>query len=500
MLAHSAFLTLALCGAGETALLDFRADWCGPCRQMDPVVERLAAAGWPVKRVDIDAYPDLAARYQVQAVPCFVLVVGGREVERLEGVRSQAELLGMFRRAGLDRPAAAAARGTRRPPPRAGSAESGNALPAAAVSRGQSPDSSQPPSTAAIGQPAAAHADLKRPTRTRPHRRLIERLLAATVRLRIDDGDGRSVGTGTIIDARSGEALVLTCGHLFRTSRGKGGVRIDTFGPGAASGLRGRLLHYDLERDLALVTFRPVGRVTTARLAPADYQLRVGDAVVNIGCDHGDDPTAISSTITSIDKFLGPPNVQVAGQPVQGRSGGGLFTADGLVIGVCNAADPADDEGLYAALRSIHDQLDELGLLEMIAGGRGTEAPPHLPAQMPQAAPPARSTVVPTSDEKEEPSVASAGRSGRLPGETPDLGQPERTADSERAPGPHVATGAGLSAEERAVLEELGRRADTAEVICIVRPRGGGRSEIIVLEEASAAFFEKLAAASAGDP
>src|SRR5207248_11561214 len=49
-------------------------------------------------------------------------------------------------------------------------------------------------------------------------------------------------------------------------------------------------------------------------------------------------------------------NVQVAGQPVVGRSGGGLFSADGMVIGVCNAAEPVDREGLFAALGSIQDR------------------------------------------------------------------------------------------------------------------------------------------------
>ena len=47
------------------------------------------------------------------------------------------------------------------------------------------------------------------------------------MRLRIDDADGHSVGSGTIIDTRSGEALVLTCGHIFRDSQGKGKITID---------------------------------------------------------------------------------------------------------------------------------------------------------------------------------------------------------------------------------------------------------------------------------
>lgn len=500
MFAPSALLTLALCGAGETVLLDFRADWCGPCRQMDPIVERLAAGGWPVKTVDIDAYPDLAARYRVQAIPCFVLLVDGREVERRTGACSTSDLTGMFRRAGLARPGDARQTGNRAARPRIASSSSQPALPAGAISRGQSPDAdgAQAPHVRSVGQDA--NASPHKSTHTRPHRRLIERLLAATVRIRIDDGDGRSVGTGTIIDARSGEALVLTCGHLFRSSQGKGGIRIDTFGPQPASNLRGRLLTYNLERDLALVTFRPPARVTTARLAPAAFRLAVGDAVVNIGCDHGADPTAITSTITSIDKFLGPPNVQVAGQPVQGRSGGGLFTTDGLVIGVCNAADPADDEGLYAALRSIHDQLEEAGLLEMVLGARGAPGePPHLPARMPASAPPMRSAVVPTSDEN-DPFVdmgSSAARAG--PGSAAGVSGRPDPSDAGRQD--HArGVPAALSPEERALLEELGRRGDAAEVICIVRPRGGGRSEIFVLEAASRGFFERLAAACDGKP
>ena len=51
------------------------------------------------------------------------------------------------------------------------------------------------------------------------------------MRLTIEDRDGFSYGSGTIIIARQGEALVLTCGHIFRDSQGKGKILIDVFGP-----------------------------------------------------------------------------------------------------------------------------------------------------------------------------------------------------------------------------------------------------------------------------
>ena len=82
--------------------------------------------------------------------------------------------------------------------------------------------------------------------------------------------------------------------------------------------------------------------------------------------------------MASKNKFLGPPNVQVEGLPVEGRSGGGLFSKDGMVVGVCNAADPADQQGLYAALGSIYSELDKnkLGFVYQAPGeNRATDAP-----------------------------------------------------------------------------------------------------------------------------
>ena len=66
----------------------------------------------------------------------------------------------------------------------------------------------------------------------------------------------------------------------------------------------------------------------------------------SIGCDHGADPSVLRGRLKQVNKYLGPENITVQGRPTEGRSGGGLFSYDGKLIGVCNAADPEIDEGL----------------------------------------------------------------------------------------------------------------------------------------------------------
>ena len=189
-----------------------------------------------------------------------------------------------------------------------------------------------------------------------------------------------------------------------------------------------------------------------------------------------------------MDKYLGPANVQVAGQPVQGRSGGGLFAVDGTLIGVCNAADPADNEGLFAALPTIHEQLEEAGLafvyrnvypsggFDAVAAGPGGSAHvPAMPAEMPAVAFDRRDRAgaVPTA------STAPAG---------------------ERAPPPAAFGPAPLSSGERALLDHVRQQGGRAEVICIVRPHGAAEnaSEVYVLKDASREFVDHLSAAHRG--
>ena len=74
--------------AGQPVVVDFYADWCGPCRMMAPVLERLAgeyAGKVTVGKLDVDVNQDIAIRYGVMAMPTLGLFRDGKLVDRLVG-------------------------------------------------------------------------------------------------------------------------------------------------------------------------------------------------------------------------------------------------------------------------------------------------------------------------------------------------------------------------------------------------------------------------------
>ncbi|AFZ28845.1 MULTISPECIES: thioredoxin [Chroococcaceae] len=70
-------------------LVDFYADWCGPCQMMAAILERVNAQFQQqlrVVKIDTEKYPEIASQYQVQALPTLVFFKHGQPVERIEGV------------------------------------------------------------------------------------------------------------------------------------------------------------------------------------------------------------------------------------------------------------------------------------------------------------------------------------------------------------------------------------------------------------------------------
>lgn len=83
----------------KPVLVDFYADWCGPCQMMGPVIEEIAEElkeKAKVGKINVDENPDIALEYNVMSIPTLIIFKDGKEIKRFVGVTDKDELLKEF--------------------------------------------------------------------------------------------------------------------------------------------------------------------------------------------------------------------------------------------------------------------------------------------------------------------------------------------------------------------------------------------------------------------
>lgn len=472
--------------APQGVVYDFTATWCGPCKQMSPIVSRLKRQGYPIQKVDIDQYGQLASRYGVTSIPAFVLVVDGKEVQRIVGATTEAKLRSMLEKIPRPEPEKKSKTLLVSNPRKRGSRGEGQVAAAKKKKPGfrlpffgkKEEDAQEDVSEATV------RAKSEDPEEDGLQKSTVADPMQASVRIRANSGGAVNYGSGTIISSDNGRTLVLTCGHICRGMTNQGSMEVDIFHRGEMKTYVGKVLRFDLKADVGLLEIPTDVSYPHSPIAGADYRVKKGDRVVSVGCGGGEDPTLQKHKVLSLNRYLGPDHLECSGEPIEGRSGGGLFSEDGSVVGVCFARDPEYHSGLYAALKPIHQLLDQCELSHLYQ------------TELEDLRKPLRGTVtiatneMPSHSESHENAVNIMAEDGE-----PDIGDDSPLAALTVEESETV--GADQSDLEKAVAS-----AGEAEIVCVIRsinnPRAGNR--VVILNRASEEFVRYLTEELDTDP
>ncbi|MFZ1935679.1 MAG: trypsin-like peptidase domain-containing protein [Thermoguttaceae bacterium] len=278
----------------QTVLYDFYAEWCGPCRAMSVTIDQLACDGYVVERIDVDRQPALARQFEITSIPCFVVVEGGKELDRIVGQTSIERLkLKLDRHLPFSRaPKGSAGPGKKDPPER------------------------RPHPAWRYEQPVG-------------HRAAVVRIYCQ------DDARTRSIGSGTLVRWGAKKIVVLTARHVVADAKK---IVVELFNKKT---YKARVLKVDAVWDCAVLELdgRPQG-VKAVEVELGD------DAVQHEGnrlesCGYGPDGKLAVNT----GVFLGyrrstqAPNgpddwFEISGHARPGDSGGGVFNERGRLVGV----------------------------------------------------------------------------------------------------------------------------------------------------------------------
>lgn len=452
----------------EAVVLEFTApDRCSPCQQIAPLVHRLQREGSPLQAVNADENAFVCQQHRVFVLPTFVLMIAGREVDRIEGKPSESELRRMCDRARLTNTNAA---------PKAESSP-----PKSEISNLKSEVSNTKPDAPVIRAKQADSETSSKPTSTDP--------LQACLRIRVKDSQGINFGTGTIIDSREGRTTILTCGHIFRKIDDKPLIEVDIFNGTKHETTVGHVLRYDLERDVGLIWIPTARPLPFAAIAGLSNDTAVGQHVFSIGCSAGDPPTKLQHRVTCLNRYNGPDNIECTGVPVQGRSGGGLFDTAGRLIGVCIAADQRDQRGLYSGLQPIHDLLDEVKLSHLHPQGEPRPQTDSLATRGGATVPTRIEEPAFDDDESESATEELAGSFAS----SKSRSEPEDSLERPRLAAATLGVPVTPAMNDSDSASEFDPKTES-EVVCIIRPLKNprGASRVVIINRASTKFLSQL--------